>query len=368
MRVAYDSQIFAMQEYGGISRYFCQLAQRLFANPGMEAKIFAPVHINAYLSALPSNLVCGNHIRAIPKTGKLRHAVNAATSWPMVKYFQPDIVHHTYYLPATYAPKGARRVITVYDMIHERFSTLFPRSDRTSIGKKRIINKVDHVICISENTRRDLLELFDLSGDNVSVVHLGFDRLKEPAAPLLESLATEQPPYLLYVGLRGGYKNFSGLLRAFAGSSWLRQNFHIVCFGGGPLQTAELNLIAQSGISPQQISQVSGDDAKLAAYYRQAAAFVYPSLYEGFGIPPLEAMSLDCPVICSNTSSIPEVVGPAAEYFDPGDVDSIRLALERTLESPERRNELIKLGRERYTQFTWDRCTQSTLEKYRSLL
>ncbi len=368
MRVAFDSQIFVMQEYGGVSRYFCNLARGLSLHPAVYVKIFAPLHINAYLSALPSKLVFGQNVSIAAKLGKLTHALNLALSRPPTRRFKPDIVHQTYYFPVTCAPKGARRVVTVYDMIHERFSTIFPPNNRLLAWKKRAVLRADHVICISENTRRDLLEICNLRSDKVSVIHLGFDRLVAPMALQKQEPQPGCLPYIFYVGERGGYKNFAGFLRAFGSSPWLRQNFRVICFGGGLLRSDELCLISELGIPQHQVSQIGGGDDRLAAHYRNAAAFVYPSLYEGFGIPPLEAMSLDCPVICSNTSSLPEVAGAAAAYFDPHDTDSMRFALEHTLGSSERCHELVELGRERYTRFTWDRCTDSTMEIYRSLL
>ncbi|MGE3297373.1 MAG: glycosyltransferase family 4 protein [Porticoccaceae bacterium] len=367
MRIALDSQIFAMQEYGGVSRYFCNLARCLSSRPTVDLKIFAPLHINSYLSALPPKLVFGRHVPIAAKQHKLTHALNLALSCSPIRRFKPEIVHHTYYFPWTCAPKGARRVVTVHDMIHERFSTMFPMNSRLSTWKKQAVLQADHVICISESTRRDLLEMFNLCSDKVSVIHLGFDRLADPRDLLNQELQPGCLPYILYVGERAGYKNFSGFLRAFGSSSWLRQNFGVICFGGGLLRSDELRLISELGIPEHQVSQTGGGDGRLAVHYRNAAAFVYPSLYEGFGIPPLEAMSLDCPVICSNTSSLPEVLGAAAAYFDPHDTDSIRLALEKTLGSSERRHELIELGRERYTRFTWELCTDSTIERYSSL-
>ena len=113
---------------------------------------------------------------------------------------------------------------------------------------------------------------------------------------------------------------------------------------------------------------MGGGDEILAALYQQAAAFVYPSLYEGFGIPPLEAMAVGCPVICSGTSSLPEVVGDAAEVFDPQDEEAMLAAIERVLESPGRRDALVAAGRNRYQQFTWEKCAQETAAIYRKLL
>lgn len=106
----------------------------------------------------------------------------------------------------------------------------------------------------------------------------------------------------------------------------------------------------------------------LASIYANAAAFVYPSLYEGFGIPPLEAMSLGCPVICGNTSSIPEVVGDAGEYFDPNDTESMRVAIEAVLQSTGRSQELVAKGQAQRSLFSWQRCARETLDVYRSIL
>ena len=117
-----------------------------------------------------------------------------------------------------------------------------------------------------------------------------------------------------------------------------------------------------------QVRQLNGDDGVLAALYRQAAMFVYPSLYEGFGIPPLEAMSFNCPVACSNTSSVPEVVGNAAIQFDPLDIDSIANALVRLASDKALRAKLIELGKARVAKFDWEQCAKQTLDVYRALL
>jgi glycosyltransferase involved in cell wall biosynthesis len=172
----------------------------------------------------------------------------------------------------------------------------------------------------------------------------------------------------LYVGARGGYKNFERFVRAFALSQRLHQEFDLLCFGGGPLQTAERQMIADAGLGPDQVVQMGGGDEILAALYQQAAALVYPSLYEGFGIPPLEAMAVGCPVICSNSSSLPEVVGDAAESFDPLDQEAMLAAMEAVLASPTQRSALVAAGRIRYQQFTWKKCARETEAIYRKLL
>jgi glycosyltransferase involved in cell wall biosynthesis len=250
-------------------------------------------------------------------------------------------------------------------MIHELFASEYPVDDKTSKLKEIATKRADHIICISENTRRDLLDIFDLPEDKVSVVYLGFDSLVLDTATLEHK---EGKPYLLYVGQRWGYKNFDGFLKAYASSSFLRSHFDVICFGGGTFTAAELSFFVSLGLSNCQVSQVSGSDSKLASIYSNAALFVYPSLYEGFGIPPLEAMSLGCPVACGNNSSIPEVAGNAAEYFDANNPESIRVALEHVLNSSARREQLIKLGNLRCAEFSWQRCANETLGVYRSLI
>lgn len=364
MKVIYDSQIFTEQEFGGISRYFCALASHLSRIPGVDVNIIAPLHINQYLKNADSDIVTGVYVRHLPKTGRVIKYLSAALFGPFAGLMRPDLVHETYY--SQHTPYGrVPHVLTVYDMIHEKFPESFRDGDAVTRSKKYAVKRVDHVLCISENTRRDLLEVHHLPEDRITVAYLGYDAL--PKTGLLAQDLIGPTPYILYVGGRHGYKNFAGLLRAYAASSWLSSNFRVVCFGAGALSGDELGLIARLGLSATQVIQVGGGDDRLAALYKAAAAFVYPSKYEGFGIPPLEAMSLDCPVICSNTSSIPEVVGDAGEYFDPDEQESIRVSIERVLQSSVRRAELVVLGRERCKRFSWERCAQETLAVYRSL-
>ncbi|HYN53148.1 MAG TPA: glycosyltransferase family 1 protein [Methylotenera sp.] len=368
MKIAFDSQIFTMQEYGGISRYISSLAAQVAYVEGVDAKIFAPFYINAYLEKLPKGIVSGMKVPKIPKTGRVFYQASLWLAREAIAKFEPQIVHETYYSARPMAPKGASKVVTVYDMIHERFPSIFSQQDQTSKLKRESVLRADHVICISENTRRDLLELVPVSPEKVSVVYLGFDQFSSVDKEINSKSSVTELPYLLFVGGRGHYKNFNGLLKAYASSSWLRQNFRIICVGGGKLQVDELELMHKLGVSNQQVEQINANDDLLAEFYRGAAAFIYPSKYEGFGIPPLEAMSMECPVICSNTSSIPEVVGDAGEYFDPDSTDSIRIAIECVLQNEERKKLLVQKGMERCGFFSWKRCASETLAIYQGII
>lgn len=368
MRVAFDCQTFVLQSYGGISRYFARLAQGLL-EMDQQVGIFAPLHRNSYLPALPKEIVNGRQIGGYPrKTTRLVLAYNQFLARSAIVKWKPDLVHETYYSRRPSAPQSCPAVVTVFDMIHELFPQAFPVTDNTAVKKRFSIDRADHVICISENTKMDLMRLYGISAGKVSVAHLGFDRLalrgesERPVAPGAK-------PFLLYVGERSrSYKNFIGFLRAVATSTRLVADFDIVAFGEPRFSSGELKVMSSLGFGEQQVLQKSGSDAVLGDCYSSASALVYPSLYEGFGIPPLEAMAHQCPVISSNSSSMPEVIGSAAEYFDPRNIDDMRRAIESVVYSDSRIRILRQAGSERLNAFSWKKCTQETLSIYKSLI
>jgi glycosyltransferase involved in cell wall biosynthesis len=372
MRVSFDSQIFCLQEFGGISRYFASLARELNQMPGINAEVVAPFYVNEYLDKLPEEAARGRRLKGkrIPKP--LLTFASALLGEAVFWRTRPDVVHETYYYPRLRGPRCAPRVVSVYDMNYERYPELFPKNVAVPRWKRRAVESADHVICISHHTKRDLMEFCGVPESKISVTHLAHD----PIDTLLPPSLNGQPsaprhagdrPYLLYVGSRTGCKNFARLLRALASSIVIRDSYRLLCFGGGAFTPDELSLIHQLGLSGC-VSQTGGDDACLAACYRDAALFVYPSLYEGFGIPPLEAMALNCPVACSNASSIPEVVGSAAALFDPTDVDDMRSVLETVLTTESTRNALVELGRVRCAMFSWQRCARETVAIYEKVL
>lgn len=367
MKILYDYQAFSRQFYGGVSRYFIEIARRLSNIEGIELQIFAPYYLNNYLEELDQRIVFGQKVSNVPKAvGKLLNIYNWAALRTQVVSYNPDILHETYFSKRSAAVnKNQARVVTVYDMIHELFPQYFSAWDKTSRNKRLAVARADHVICISENTRRDLLDIFDVPRAKVSVAYLGFDSQQAVDAPR-ERLIDE--PYLLYVGIRSGYKNFPRLLEAYTATQALHQNYRLVCFGGGDFSKSELQQFKDLGICSNRLSWMGGGDDVLMKLYQHAAAFVYPSLYEGFGIPPLEAMAHDCPVVCSSGSSISEVVGDAGEFFDPNDCNSIARAIETVAGSQARAEELRLLGRERIKFFTWEQCANRTHDVYSSLL
>lgn len=369
MKIIFDHQVFTQQSYGGISRYFVRLMQGLIAL-GHQTDVIAPIHRNRYLKDLPPERVHGVELeRFPPKTGRLMMVVNDQLSKLKMCEMFPDVFHETYYGAQSLCPSAKGRVITVYDMIHEKYTANFSTKDPAIRYKRLAVDRADHVICISHSTKNDLCSLFDVPEHKVSVVHLGFEKFEQwiNASQTL-STAKQQRPFLLYVGSRGGYKNFARMLKAVACRPALQGAFDVVAFGGGVFNSAELNLIDTLGFAPQAVRQVGGGDEVLGSLYADAAAFVYPSVYEGFGLPPLEAMAHNCPVITSNSSSMPEVVGNAGEYFDPLDIEAQSDAICRVVFDAQRRSKLIELGRQRLPLFSWDRCALETQAVYQQVL
>jgi glycosyltransferase involved in cell wall biosynthesis len=231
------------------------------------------------------------------------------------------LAHPTYYSLLSQREISDYRcpvVVTVWDMIHELFPDLDP-SGRVARQKRLAVEAADAVLCISENTKRDLLARHRIAENKILVTHLASD-----LDPSLEEDDDRRPsrPYFLYVGARAGYKNFAGLLSAFASASTAVPDT-VLCAVGLPFSPAEAKRIAELGLAGRVKCYAQISDRQLAALYRHCVAFIYPSLYEGFGIPPLEAMQCGAPVVASNRSSIPEVVGDAGILFDPAQEDQL---------------------------------------------
>ena len=298
---------------------------------------------------------------------RLSRFVNRLTCPRYIERWSPDIFHETYYDRTGVAPKTCPTVVTAYDMIHELFPDDFSRLDKTAVHKRIALSRADHIISISNSTRDDLIRILGIPEHKISVVHLGFERFVSALLPRNCEHIESHRPFLLYVGNRSGYKNFSGFMRGFSISRRLKSDFDVIAFGGGPLSSKENAFISKLGLPAGQVKQIGGDDSLLGELYKGAAALIYPSLYEGFGLPPLEAMAHGCPVISSNTSSMPEVIGDAGVFFDPRSIEQIASAIEDVVYSSEITSALKARGIARLEHFSWHQCAEQTLAVYRSL-
>jgi len=362
--ILFDYQAFLDQRHGGVSRYAVELIRRLPAHPGVEVVVFAGLYRNDLLARLPRRpglRIIGWHIPdKIP--GRRRFGIlNRVAFSIIIQLIRPDIYHATYY--KTLAPRApVRRVIMVFDMIHELGLLPNTKKDPTIARKRVAVEAADLVLCDSENTRQDLLRILNVSADKTVVTHLGCELIgtAQEAPPL-------DHPYILFVGERRYYKNAQLLWDAWKGSAFLRNHFNLVFFGGRTVDAEELRSASEPPLKGL-IHFICGDDDKLATWYRHAFALVYPSRYEGFGIPPLEAMQHGCPVITTRCASIPEVVGDAALYVNADNPDDVATCVKNLFDQPGERESLIARGKNRLMSFTWTKCVDATLAAYRKTL
>lgn len=211
-----------------------------------------------------------------------------------------------------------------------------------------LARRAARVVCVSKSTKHDLLALTGLRAEQISVVHPGLMLDIDHETPIADELPAQ---FLLFVGGRTGRKNFRGLVQALAPLFERYPDLGLVC-AGNPLTRWEMDWIGRSG---GRIMTVAATDPELLFLYRRALCLVYPSLYEGFGLPVLEAMASGCPVVTSHNSSLPEIAGDAALYVDPTNASSMRAAVARLIESRELSRDLAARGRLQARQFPFDR-------------
>lgn len=359
MQIYFSHHAFSTQVYGGVSRYYAEMAS-FYAKAGVPCTVVSPLYINEYLRSVPVSARKGLHMRSLPRIGPVIRACNTVMSSRFMSK-APAIYHETYYDRFSGAQSGHIKVTTVYDCIHDLFPQYFSAKDVSYRNKKITLELADHVFCISENTKQDLLRFYDVDVSKISVIPLA---VRKP--DFASSIMSTDERFFLFVGTRNRYKNAQTLFRAFAKSSAAKEGAKLLCFGGGSFSAGESKLLSDLGVD-RQVSQKSGTDSELFAYYKQADAFIFPSEYEGFGLPTLEAMSVGCPVICSNTSSFPEVAGDAALYFDPSDEAKLTEHLDLVYGSPELRAKLSTSGLKNCERFSWERTAEMSLSVYAKL-
>lgn len=364
-KIAYSFHTFTTQSYGGISRYYSNIIKE-FCKTENQIKIFSPIYKNNYIKNLDKSIIGGLYVKQYPpKTQKIISQFNHTVSSIVINNWRPDIIHETYYYSGKIGNKCNARITTVHDMVHELFPDNYKKRDNTSILKQKSVDRADHVICISHNTKKDLINLFNTPEEKITVVHSGVDSYENKH---IKKRNFVNKPYLLYVGKRLGYKNFYNFLKAYSESTILKKDINIMAFGGGDFTKVELNMINKMDLSDQNVFHISGNDAALRDAYVNALAFIYPSLYEGFGLPPLEAMSYGCPVISSNTSSLPEIISDAGVYFNPESIEDIRYSIENTVYNTNIIESLVSKGYKRSKELTWDRCAKNTFKVYSKFL
>ncbi len=328
---------------GGSERYARELAKALARVGELEYLAFVPTVAQDASDGLPS-LVVPEYRASASMPGRIA-AMSLATAAPrrILRRLDPkrlDAIHFplSVMIPRVERPPAAT---TVHDLQHELYPRFFPRSEllyrRVVYGWTLKRSRI--AIAISEHARETLIERHGLDPERVRTIHLGLDH--ERFRP--DGRARE--PFLLYPANRWPHKNHDRLFAAFERVRRERPELSLVLTGTGH---------GARPLPPGVESRGHVPADELIRLYRSAACLVFPSLYEGFGLPPLEAMACGCPVACSNATSLPEVCGDAAEYFDPFSVEDIAHAVLRALGC-----ERVQRGLEQAARFSWDACARA---------
>lgn len=364
MTIRYDHQIFSLQRQGGISRYFAALLQGFEAQPLVSTECPVWGSKNQYWQDWkgPGPWWTKGNWKGQKDLGYL---LNDAYDWLTAKKSQCQVYHPTYYSLAALTRIPHRPlVITVHDLTDEIYHRHLPQYQKILAQRAAHIQKADQIIVVSESTRQDLLLHYKVPIAKTALVYHGSNWSLDPTALDLTQRTDVPSPFLLYVGQRYGYKNFEGLCRSFAALKEKFPHWRLVCTGGKPFALSEQKLLAQLHLT-QQVSWVAANsEADLKKLYQRAAALVYPSLYEGFGMPILEAFSQSCPVITAHASSTGEIAGDAAWLFGAQGSQDLTACLAAFMQDPAASNSLVEKGRERCAQFHWQKTCAETAAVY----
>jgi glycosyltransferase involved in cell wall biosynthesis len=367
-----DGVIFQYQARGGVSRIYSEILPRMCAqDPSLRIALLLkesralkqplPVHpaithvsvphVNPYLR--PARVWGSNAAKVRRLVDRLWIGDGAGKIWHSTYFTQPD------------SWRGAQ-VVTVVDMIYERYRSLFnePYDEHFREQKRRAVSNAAAVICISETTERDVQDYYGVPADKTFVVPLAHSDSFYPL-PSGDHDDSPRKAFLLYVGKRTQYKNFELLLEAFG--SWRgRTDVDLVVVSDSDWTPEEQRSLAKFDLESRVQLLIDIDDEQLRRLYGQAVAFVYPSLYEGFGIPLLEAMACGCTVVASDIPSTREVAADCPMYFEPTSAEDLRAVLDKALQevgNEERRAAAI----EHAATFSWNNTALQTLEIYRSV-
>ncbi len=370
MRIIVDPQIFNMQTYGGISRYYTEIFARIKKHDDVEVVLPIYETTNVYLKAsnliLKKNKIIFKILNILPKFGiSTRSLIKKKTEKifsETVKNNNFDVFVPTYYDPYFLNFIGNKPfVLTVYDMIHELFPEYFVDDKQTAINKKTLIKKATKIIAISQSTKQDILKFYpETDASKIEVVYLSHSITSD-----VNKKIVVPDDYILFVGNRSIYKNFNFFINAIAPVLNDNPSLFVVAAGGSKFTNEEIKLLKDLKIV-DQVLQTSFKEDELAAYYYNAKCFVFPSEYEGFGIPVLEAMASQCPVVLANHSSFPEVAGDAGVYFRLNDALDLRSKIQQLLDDKKFRQLYIEKGIRQAANFSWNNTAQSCKKVFKS--
>lgn len=361
--VLIDHQKFSTQRYGGISRYFANIIQGINHTDNITYRLGVMHARNHYIQHEPLPLKNKFSDLVLNRNERYDYRLNQFYCQRLLQKGDFDVFHPTYYDPYYIKHLKKPLVVTIHDMTHERVPEYFWAQDPLTQHKRLNIERADAIIAISNTTRNELIACFDVDPAKISVIYHGLDA----ATPLdAQPVANLPEHYVLFVGDRSGYKNFYLLLSAIRNLLPRFPDLNVVLTGGGKLHVAELEFINRLGLS-DRVHHVNATDGQLNYLYQHTELFVYPSLYEGFGLPILEAFKAQCPMLLSDTPCFREIAADAAVYFSPSDIDDLVETLANTLGNTDLKARLIRNGAQRLLDFPLQTSIDLTLGVYQSL-
>ncbi len=366
MKIVLDPQTFNLQKFGGISRYHTEMMLEWQKMPGVSVECPIVYSDNLHLkeaglfrsfrNALLNPGLWPKFINK--KVSKIYKKKNIAASVKALQKQDFDVFIPTYYEPYFLEFIGSKPfVLTVYDMIHEILPQYFTRDKHTVGNKKLLMEKAAKIIAISESTKNDILKIYPhIPADKIEVVYLSYSIKHDDSVRLMLP-----EKYVLFVGNRSDYKNFVFFLKSIAPTLQSEKDLYLVCAGGNGFNSKEQKMIADLGVS-EKLIQKNFEDNELASYYSGAKCFVFPSEYEGFGIPVLEAMACGCPTVLAHHSSFPEVAGDAGVYFELNNEIDLRSKIVNLLQDEPLRQQYIDKGLAQAQKFSWQKTARESLE------
>ncbi|HOY18057.1 MAG TPA: glycosyltransferase family 1 protein [Haliscomenobacter sp.] len=383
MKVLYDHQIFESQKFGGVSKYFGELIYNSSTIEEYKQEISILHSDNDYLklleqtaySPLPKRPISYddngdnksftverivNRYFYLQKLAKC-YKKNKAKSIQKIDNQDFDVFHPTYY--DDYFLKYIKDkpfVLTVHDLTHQIFPEYF--SPKWIDKSKEMLEKARRIIVVSENTKKDLMDFYDTQSSKIDVVHLASSILTGAKKNLSDHMPKNMDKYLLFIGSRSSYKNFYFFTQAIVPLLRENKDLYLLCTGD-KFTEEELFFFSKLDIA-SSVKHIYATEEELSYIYHNSVAFVYPSLYEGFGMPILEAFACGCPVICSQASSFPEIAGDAAIYFEPKNKQSIYKAVYSMLNDNVLRTAMIVKGFLQLEKFSWVKTATQTREVY----
>lgn len=347
-KILIDSQAAVMQEYGGISRYTSIIARGIENDNDvyMPCRFLRSRYFEGFQGKKCVSVKNRNLVYAIKIINSIHTCIFCATH-------KIDLYHPSYYYPFAllFITKKTKVVVTIHDLIFELFPELFSKHNMIPWGRKLILKRADKIIAVSENTKRDLLKVYPwIDANKIEVIYEGglitkeekkFERVKIPDR------------YVLYIGEKSYYKNFNTFFEAMKQIMKVDHELYAVCVGGKKADVGEWT---------DHVIQINCSDTELNYLYRHAKCFVYPSKYEGFGIPVLESMENGCPAILADTKVFREIAGDAALFFSVEDgsdsVKALSECISRCVEDDVFRKKMIEKGKERAAVFSWDKMVK----------